>query len=125
MSGIWPARGQLHGGRVRALTSAAHRPPLHFRQARLPFIASGWRLGLRLETLASLDHTTPHLLSTAHPKEPAMNTTALNTARLLSFAFAALLTLGTLMSVGGLANSAEQSAQWANATHTTGAAHQA
>jgi hypothetical protein len=53
-----------------------------------------------------------------------MNTArTVNTARLLSFAFAALLTLGTLMSVQGLAGSAEQSAhsaQWAQA-HTTGA----
>jgi hypothetical protein len=111
--------------RFNAVLLALHRLFLRFAQARLPFIASGWHQGLRLETLASLDHTTPHLLSTAHPKEPAMNTSTLNTARLLSFAFAALLTLGTLMSVGGLANSAEQSAQWANATHTTGAAHQA
>lgn len=44
-----------------------------------------------------------------------MNTTTLRTARLLSFAFAALLTLGTLMSVGQLAHHAEHSAQWAQA----------
>lgn len=51
-----------------------------------------------------------------------MNTTrTVNAARLLSFAFATLLTLGTLTSVGGLAHQAEQSAQsthWAQAHGT-------
>ncbi len=50
-----------------------------------------------------------------------MNTSRLNAARLLSFAFAALLTLGTLVSVDHLAGAAEASPQWAQATAVSGA----
>lgn len=53
-----------------------------------------------------------------------MNTTALNTARLLSVAFAALLTLGTFLSVDQLAGSADVSPQWAQSTPAAGAAKQ-
>ncbi len=49
----------------------------------------------------------------------ALNNTTLRSARLLSVAFAALLTLGTLASVGHLATSAEASAQWAHAAEVS------
>jgi hypothetical protein len=51
-----------------------------------------------------------------------MNTTHLNTARLLSIAFAALLTLGTLVSVDHLAGATDASPQWAQATGATSTA---
>ncbi len=45
-----------------------------------------------------------------------MNTTNLRTNRLLSVAFAALLTLGTMLGVDQLAGSADVAPQWAQAT---------
>jgi hypothetical protein len=51
-----------------------------------------------------------------------MNTTTMNNTRLLSLAFAALVTLGTFMSVDHLAGAAEVAPQWAQANSVTVAA---
>jgi hypothetical protein len=92
-----------------------HRRCRRLKRRGLRFVASRSRPGAGRKKLASLDQTKPAL--NPLPRKPAMNTTSTTAraTRLLSFAFAALLTIGVLASVDHLAGTPKASPVWAHA----------